>query len=121
MILVKGFANIILSMVMGKQWGIIGVLAATTITSVTTLFWYEPKIVYKYFKKSALNEILYHVVSITLLFISFGLTYWVVKHMKGAGFVYLICKAGICGITANAVYVILFIIGKIRRRRIHER
>ena len=120
MILVKGIANIILSMVMGKLWGIMGVLVATTVTSATTLFWYEPKIVYGYFKKSIWNEVLYHVITITLLEISFGFTYLVVHNMQGAGIVYLLCKGGICGITSNVVYVILVVIWGIVRRKIHE-
>ena len=95
----KGIANIILSMVMGKLWGIMGVLVATTVTSATTLFWYEPKILYGYFKKSIWNEVLYHIITILLLAISFGLTYLVVHRMQGTGMIYLLYKGVICLIT----------------------
>lgn len=119
-ILVKGIANIILSMIMGKLWGIIGVLAATTITSATTLFWYEPKIVYGYFKKSIWNEVLYHVITITLLVISFGLTYLAVHRVTGAGIVFLLWKGVVCLAASNAVYIVLFAIWRINGRKLYE-
>ena len=121
MILVKGIANIILSMVMGKLWGIMGVLVATTVTSATTLFWYEPKIVYEYFKKSIWNEVLYHITTVTLLTISFGLTYLVVHRMQGTGMIYLLYKGVICLITSNIVYAVLLGIWIIMKRKMHER
>ena len=121
MILVKGIANIILSMVMGKIWGIMGVLVATTITSAATLFWYEPKIVYGYFKKSIWNEVLYHVITIALLVCSFCLTYLVVHNMQGAGIVFLLCKGVICFLTSNVLYAILAGIWMIKKRKTYER
>ena len=121
MILVKGIANIILSMVMGKLWGIMGVLVATTVTSATTLFWYEPKIVYGYFKKSIWNEVLYHVITIALLVCSFCLTYLVVHNMQGAGIVFLLCKGVICFLTSNVLYAILAGIWMIKKRKTYER
>ena len=121
MILVKGIANIILSMVMGKLWGIMGVLVATTVTSATTLFWYEPKIVYEYFKKSIWDEVLYHITTVTLLTISFGLTYLVVHRMQGTGMIYLLYKGVICLITSNIVYAVLLGIWIIMKRKMHER
>ena len=121
MILVKGIVNIVLSIVMGKIWGIMGVLVATTITSAATLFWYEPKIVYRYFKKSIWNEVLYHVITIALLACSFCLTYLVVHNMQGAGIVYLLCKGVICFITSNGLYVILAGIWMMKKRKTYER
>lgn len=120
MILIKGIANIILSMMMGKLWGIFGVLVATTITSAATLFWYEPKIVYGYFKKSIWHEVLYHFITITLLAISFGFTYLVAHRMAGAGIVFLLCKGVVCFAASNAVYILLLGIGRIKERKRHE-
>lgn len=52
MILIKGGLNIVLSFVLGKIWGLWGILIATTIASAATLFWYEPLIVFRYLKKA---------------------------------------------------------------------
>ena len=56
MIMAKGLLNIVLSYFMGKYWGLTGVIVATTVASAATLFWYEPKVVFGYFKKSLWNE-----------------------------------------------------------------
>lgn len=116
MILVKGIANIILSMIMGKLWGIVGVLAATTITSAATLFWYEPKIIYDYFKKSIWNEVLYHIVTLGLMAVSFYTTNFALRSMHGEGVLYFVIKGFVCVITSNIVYVIVFEIIMIKQR-----
>ena len=116
MILVKGIANIVLSMVMGKIWGIMGVLVATTITSVATLFWYEPKIVYGYFQKSVWYEVLYHIVTLGLMAVSFFTTNFVMCSMYGEGILYFLFRAILCAIMSNVVYVIIFGIIVIKQR-----
>ena len=108
MILIKGIANIVLSFILGRVWGLMGVLIATTISSTATLFWYEPKTVYQYFKKSLWNEVLYHIVTVFLMAVSFGVTYLAVHNMEGAGIIFLLCKGVVCVIASNAVYMILF-------------
>lgn len=115
-ILVKGMANIVLSMVLGKIWGLLGVLFATTMTSVLTLFWYEPKIVYGYFQRSIWNEVLYHLVTLGLLFASFGLTDLVVGTMEGAGLQFFLWKGCVCLVTSNILYAVLFGIWFMKKR-----
>lgn len=41
-------ANILLSIVMGKYWGVAGVLFATSLTRLCMDMWYTPMIIYKY-------------------------------------------------------------------------
>lgn len=119
-ILIKGAANIFLSFVMGKLWGMLGVLAATTISSVFTLFWYEPKIVYQYFKKSVWNEVIYHARTIGLAAVSFGLTYPAMQCIKGTGIAAFFVKSVVCMFTSNLVYAGLFAVWLIKKRKMHE-
>ena len=115
MILIKGAANIILSILLGKIWGLMGVLVATTITSVCTLFWYEPKIVYGYFHRSIWNEVLYHAVTLALLAVSFALTSLIVEPMEGAGAAFFLWKGCVCFVASNIVYVVMFGIWMVRK------
>ena len=46
-ILSMAFFNIIFSYVFGKQFGIAGIIGATTLSRLLTLFWYEPKVLEK--------------------------------------------------------------------------
>lgn len=45
------FLNIILSILMGRIWGVPGIIVATAISRLVTSFWYEGKIVFSKFKK----------------------------------------------------------------------
>ena len=52
--LATALINLILSIALGKIWGLLGILLATLIARLCTNFWYEPFIIYKYYfnKKS---------------------------------------------------------------------
>lgn len=51
--LVSGIMNIVVSIILGKYLGLLGVLLGTTITRILTNIWYDPIIIFKYgFKKS---------------------------------------------------------------------
>lgn len=71
--------NIILSIVLGKIWGLFGILFATFISRLLTNFWFEPIKLYKfYFNKSAKeyfvdqlsNAVLTFIMAVVLLAIS---------------------------------------------------
>lgn len=115
-ILLKGILNIILSYVMGRTWGLSGVLIATTVSSVMTLFWYESKIVYDYFKKSFFNEIIYNSITIGLMGISFLLTDLMVGKLPGETVGAFIVKMLICALASNLVYLPIFAVCYIKWR-----
>lgn len=106
MILAKGILNIILSFIIGKCWGLKGILVATTIASAVTLFWYEPKVVFQYFNKSIQNELLYHIFTVTLLALSFVITGRVLQNLQGTGGLFFMVKALVCLLASNCVYLI---------------
>lgn len=45
-ILIMATLNIILSYILGKELGILGVIGATVVARLLTLFWYEPKLLF---------------------------------------------------------------------------
>ncbi len=52
--LITAAVNVIVSIVLGKFIGLAGVIFATSISRITTYFWYEPKLLFKqYFDKSS--------------------------------------------------------------------
>lgn len=52
--LVCAFLNMILSIILGKIWGVFGILLASAIARVSTYVWYEPRILFKeYFHEDA--------------------------------------------------------------------
>ena len=56
LILTTSIINIILSIILGKIFGVFGVLIATAIAKICTYFWKEPLILYKKFFKLKVKE-----------------------------------------------------------------
>ena len=53
--LITAAVNVVASIILGKIMGLAGIIFATSISRITTYFWYEPKLLFKeYFGKSCL-------------------------------------------------------------------
>lgn len=44
---ITAFINIILSVILGIQWGLVGIVIATSISRILTTVWYEPRVLYR--------------------------------------------------------------------------
>ncbi|KMZ55357.1 lipopolysaccharide biosynthesis protein [Dorea sp. D27] len=109
MILIKGILNIVLSFFMGKFWGLEGILLATAVSSAVTLFWYEPLVVYRYFKKSFVNELYYQAAAVIQMACSFVTAGLAAGHLSGNGPAGFLLKAAVCGVSANVCYVLSYL------------
>ena len=103
-----GVINIILSIVLGKQYGIQGILLATFISRMVTTRWYFPYVTFKYgFESSSkryfLDSIKYWMEGITI----YILTYYICSFVTLDAIWSLLVKGMICLIIPNAVLVIL--------------
>lgn len=58
-VILRGILNLILSLLLGLRFGLMGILVATTISNVLTVYWFEPYLLYRYFKKSFAGELLF--------------------------------------------------------------
>jgi O-antigen/teichoic acid export membrane protein len=107
--LLTAFINLVLSIILGKIYGLFGILLATAISRILTNMWYEPFILFKtYFKKSPLlyfrRQILYWIIFIIC---SIG-TYLLCSIFKGISIVNLILKLMICILVPNIIILALF-------------
>ena len=66
LILFRGVFNIILSVILGLRMGLTGVILATTISDITTVYWYEPMMVYRHQRKKMFIELAYQFVGAIL-------------------------------------------------------
>lgn len=72
--LTTAFLNLILSIILGKIWGLTGILAATLIARLCTNFWFEPFIIYKYyFKRKVCGFFVNQIARIIFILILVGL------------------------------------------------
>lgn len=99
--------NVALSIILGKWLGLGGIIAATAIAKILTIFWYEPKILFsKIFKCSQLKYWGYilkqFVLSIACIFVVILLT----QGMPGS-FLFIILKLAISGVVSFVIFGLL--------------
>lgn len=107
--LVCAIENIVLSIILGKILGIAGILVASSISRLSTYFWYEPIILFKdffnsssrlYFWKQLKNIIL----TVFCIIITIGLT----SFIKDVSIINWIIKAIIAMIVPTVIYFLLY-------------
>lgn len=74
--MIAAIVNLVLSVILGRYWGIAGILMASLIARIVTYFWFEPRILFKeYFLK---NESEYYLPLVKNVFFT-GIVCWVAK------------------------------------------
>lgn len=107
----EALINIIVSLILAYQFGMIGIFIGTTISTLTTCFWVEPYILYKYgFNKSAKPYFKSYLIYILVILLAGGLTLSIKVALisnVGSG-TYLIAMIMTCIIIPNSVFFIAF-------------
>lgn len=108
--LIEGFINLIASLILLQHFGLAGIFLGTTISTISTVFWTQPCIVYKnVFKRSVwsyfTNYGCYTVLTIITCFIT---SYICSILVKGHSFLSLIVLGIICLIVPNLIYISIF-------------
>ena len=106
---ITAIINIVLSILLGRVWGVAGILMASVISRLLTYFWYEPmllfkeyffKPVWKYFISIFMNLFIIgaNILFFNVIFKSFLVNSWVL----------LIIKAIICVSSTSIVFMIIY-------------
>lgn len=105
--------NIVLSIILGKYWGLFGIILATIFSRLFSSAWYEPYILFKkLFQKSSksyfcgkLKGFILFIITLILTIILAGQT---VKTLRISNLMWgFIVKMGVCLIIPNLVFLIL--------------
>ncbi|WP_433745207.1 lipopolysaccharide biosynthesis protein [Falsibacillus pallidus] len=101
--------NLIASLFLVHQLGMVGVFIGTTISTLTTCFWVEPYVLYKYALKSSVTQFfvrytLYTLITILTGFITLELT----NYFNEVNLQTFIIQLFICLTIPNLVFLILF-------------
>lgn len=107
--LVTAALNLILSIVLGKLIGISGVFFATSISKLSTYFWYEPQILFRdFFAKPIKKYYMNYLNNFILMLIIVACLYMPMKLIDGTHIVTWLLKAVICFVVINFVYWIRY-------------
>ncbi|WP_039657105.1 lipopolysaccharide biosynthesis protein [Clostridium tyrobutyricum] len=101
--------NLGASILLAKMYGTIGVFIGTTISSVATCLWIEPKVLYKYgfkvsIKKYIIRYIIYFMLTCGIGFI----TYMLCDFLHGNTLIIFISKLLICLAIPNIIVILIF-------------
>jgi len=101
--------NIVVSIILAKNFGMIGVFIGTLISSITTCVWNEPYVLFKYgFKQSVRSYfdkyLKYLIIMVALCFGS----YFICNLVTVTGILGMANKLVICLIVPNVVVIIMF-------------
>ncbi len=106
--MIAALINIVLSLVLGKLMGISGIILATALAYLFTIFWYEPKQMYKNIFNRSVKFYWGYVFKLLFVIIPILAVAVLLNLWKTPNLFYIIIKILICGISAVALFVIFF-------------
>ena len=116
-ILIRGVLNLGLSILLGIYYGLIGILLATLITNLITVYWYVPYRLYKYFEKSLKYELLYQVLGLSSLLVCIWITGTCSAWVEGTTWLGFGVKTLVCGIVSNGCYLVFALVYYLTEKR----
>lgn len=90
--LLAAILNIALSIIMGKCFGISGIIIATGISRLLTSFWYEAKVIYNKFQKNISRYFLIQLEYLGIMVICTSLSFAICKSLQFNGVIAIIIK-----------------------------
>ena len=106
--IIESIVNLVVSIILGKLWGILGILVGTTISTVTVSGWVEPYVIYKHsFKKTLFVYLTQYFQYLTVTLIAGAVTYYACSFTANTllGFA---LKLIICIAIPNVIYLALY-------------
>jgi O-antigen/teichoic acid export membrane protein len=106
---VESVINLTLSILFINIWGIAGVFIGTAISTVTTSFWIEPYVLYRYgFKMSAKEYFTSYISFGLIVLLTGGFTYLLCNLVNYTTLFSLLAKLVICLIVPNIIFLVIF-------------
>jgi len=111
-VMIRGILNIVLSIVLGKIWGLFGILAATAISNLITVYWYVPYRLYEYFGKSLFYEVGYQLMGLVSVLLTIGITKGITGFINSTTWGGFFVKAIFCAVISNVCYLLFALLYK---------
>ena len=122
--LIAAIVNLVLSIILGKIFGMAGILIASAIARLSTYFWYEPLLLFKeYFEEPVRKYYIPIFINIIIMAITIILFNKILFVIKVTSWTTLIIKAIVCGIGTSVIFLAIYsksegfkiILNKLRR------
>lgn len=107
-LLITAAFNLILSIVLGKYFGLFGILLATAISRGLTNVWYDPYAVYKYgFESKSIEYFKRYLEFFIILLVNLLITNFICSFIIVDGILTLILKVIVCILISNVIFLVL--------------
>lgn len=107
--LIAAIVNLVLSVVFGKMFGLVGILFASAMARLTTYFWYEPFLLFKeYFNKSVMNYYVPIIINFIIMSISITIINILLSGFIVSSWVELIFKSISCGLITMLIFLSIY-------------
>lgn len=104
-----GILNIVFSILLGQQWGLFGILLATTIARGCTNLWYDPYVLMKHgFFLSPRTYLKRYCKNLLILLVAGGLCWTTFLFVDGPILVRSLVKIVLCSLITNIVFFLSF-------------
>ncbi|WP_346689595.1 hypothetical protein [uncultured Cloacibacillus sp.] len=98
--------NLIVSVILGQIWGVNGILAGTVISTLTTCFWIEPYVLYKYGFHCPMSEyFVKYSMYFTATFLAAIITTLICNIIPDYGIKAFFGKLVVCGVMPNLIFI----------------
>lgn len=105
-----GILNLVFSIILGKIWGVFGILAATFVARLCTSLWYDPYAVFRYGFKMSVMLYIKRLAYYGVVMVAAALGCFVsCQLISGPLVVQVILKIIVCSIVTNTVFLLAFI------------
>lgn len=109
--IIAAFFNIILSVILGKSIGLVGVLLGTTISRLLVNLWFDPYIIYKYgFEKNVVKYYISYILRIALISVIAIAIYFIkiIVLKNGINLINFIILFTICIFLPNIILIVIY-------------
>lgn len=108
--IIESIANLVLNYILGKLWGIYGIIVGTLISLLIINFGYGSQILFKYYfgEKRIIEYFKNHTIYFIITLIITIITYFTCSFVNFDGLIEIILKALICIILPNLLYFLVY-------------
>ena len=107
--MITAIINLVLSIILGKIFGLFGILIATAISRLLTNFWYEPYILYKNIFKQKFSKFLKKQLLFVIIYVlSYIIIYLIVKNIMTISLINICIKAIIAFLVSTIIFLLFF-------------
>ena len=107
--IIESVINLIVSILLANELGVLGVFLGTIISTVTTSLWVEPYILYKYVFNMSVKDYFKRLISYSVIGILVCVfTYYICSFFTGLNWFILVLKLFITIVFVNIIFILVF-------------